>query len=147
MRLRRSIMATVFALSILVVSGCSIYKTHVRDAKITAAAITEECDETVDFHFIPPGMFSDVPYRIVLTRACLGVDQLLVVTWPGERNEIRETFSHYLALLYTDSRSNSEKRRLSPVLIKRDELTPDPDVTTVSVWFSVYELTQNNEKK
>jgi len=119
-----------------------------RNSKITAAAITEECnDQPVDFHFIPPGMFSDVPYRIVLTRACLGVDQLLVVTWPGERNEIRETFSHYLALLYTDSRSNSEKRRLSPVLIKRDELVPDPDITTVGVWFSVYELTQNDEKK
>ena len=139
-------MAAVLALSILTVPGCSVYKTHVRNSKITADAITEECDEPIDFHFIPPGMMSIVPYRIVLTQDCLGVDQMLVVTWPGERNEMRETFSHYLALLYTASRSNSEGKNLQPILIKRVELAPDPNVTTQGAWFSVYELTQSDEK-
>ena len=146
MRLRR-LVAACAAISVMVVSGCSVYETHVRDSKITAEAITEACDEPIDFHFIPPGMMSDVPYRVILSKDCLGVERMLVIAWPGERNELRETYAHYLALLYAESRRNSSGQDRVLSLIKRVELSTDPSVSPTTVWFSVYELAQSAEKK
>jgi hypothetical protein len=89
--------------------------------EVTAARAAEECKAPIDFHLIPPTSFG-VPLRLMRHKNCMGVEDMLMILWNGERNELNETVAKTVMLLYVDSINLSNKEQTGRVFLKGDQI-------------------------
>ena len=87
---------------------------------LTVDAVQGFCD-------LPSGVFP-VPvagmFMLVATHdKCLGHENILIVTWPGESSEIERTAAKLLSLLYARFKQDAESLTCQSALLKHDTST------------------------
>tara|TARA_B100000029_G_scaffold503497_1_gene580502 strand:- start:422 stop:895 length:474 start_codon:yes stop_codon:yes gene_type:complete len=109
---------------------------------LTANNIAKECPVPADYHFIPGILVIEVPMKVIRFKDCLSQPDILVMSFPGENNELVRTYAHMLMLLYVDSVKETTGAVVEPSLVKSSQLTSfDGEAVENEVWFIVYKLT------
>ncbi len=108
---------------------------------VTANNIAKECPVPVDYHFIPGMLVIEVPMKVIRFKDCLAQPDLLVMSFPGENNELVQTYVKLMMLLYVDSIKETTGAVVEPELIKESQLTSfDGKDVESEVWFIIYKL-------
>ncbi len=106
----------------LVVSSCTAIR-HMRKAnKISADRAIEECPRPKEYYFIPATSYG-VEIRLMRHKNCMGIPDMLMSMWFGERSEINEMTAKLLALLYIQSENSRTKVQRGRIFLKVDSAT------------------------
>ena len=142
------IKTSLIALLSIVLAGCaSCNPKHTQTfsdpyENLTANNIAKECTVPVDYHYIPGILVVEVPMKVIRFKDCLTNPDLLVMSFPGENNELVRTYAHLMMLLYIDSVKETTGAEVESALIKASQLTSfDGKPVDDDVWFIVYKLT------
>ena len=92
-------------------SSCSAVNSSLKNEYITSAAYVEQCTSPSESYDVPPLRFP-MYARVVRHQNCLGVDDLLVVSWPGELSPKNKAAAQLLMLMYLEFRSDEFKAEL-----------------------------------
>jgi len=74
---------------------------------VTGVALTQQCLEPVEVHNVPPVRFP-IPAQLSRHHDCLGVDDLLVITWPLEATTVNLAAVNLLSLMYVEYENQSK---------------------------------------
>ena len=91
-------------LLILTLTGCGACTTTSKSVKynqLTAKGVLDACTTPDEVHNISPQTFS-MAAKVIRHHNCLGVSDVLMVTWPGEASEKNLTAAKLLVLMYLE---------------------------------------------
>ena len=100
--------AAFFAVSC---SSCSAVNSNLKNEHITSVAYVEQCTSPSEAYDVPPLRFP-MHARVVRHQNCLGVDDLLVVSWPGELSPKNKAAAQLLMFMYLEFRSDEFEAEL-----------------------------------
>ena len=84
------------------VLGCSgASRTINTYPEITMQNLKDTCETPIEVHAVPAFRFP-IPAQVIRHKSCMGVEDLLVIAWPGELNEKNLTAVKLLALMYVE---------------------------------------------
>jgi len=122
---KRWFISALCGLSIL--TGCYSHTSLARG--ISAQAAHDGCKQPVEHYEISPMAF---PISAIMMRHsnCLGVDDLLMVVWLGDRSEVNVIAARMLSLMYVQNyNSLHPNEQMSIEKLKIDELKVDDEET------------------
>ncbi len=109
----------------LMTASCTAIK-HVRKTrKISADRAIEECPQPKEYYFIPATSYG-VEIRLMRHKNCMGIPDMVMSMWFGERDEINELTAKLLALLYIQSENSRTKVQRARIFLKVDSATTVP---------------------
>tara|TARA_Y100000034_G_scaffold72011_1_gene86872 strand:- start:305 stop:730 length:426 start_codon:yes stop_codon:yes gene_type:complete len=114
----KKILAFLLLLS-LQLPGCQTISHYRKVKKISAERAVEECTGPRDFHMVPPTSFG-VTIRIMRHKDCMGVSDMLMMLWDGDKTELNETVVKAVMLMYIDSINYNNKVQIGRVFLKYD---------------------------
>lgn len=92
----------VLLLALATVLSCSgANKSVATYPEVTMQKFNDTCESPDEVHTVPPFRFP-IPAQVIRHKNCLGVDDLLVVVWPGDLNEKNLTAVKLLVLMYIE---------------------------------------------
>ena len=101
-------------------------------SKITAKAAYETCREPVEVHDISPYAFP-IAAKIHRHDNCLGIRDMLLIVWYGDRTEKNEVAATLLALMYVENYNDANPKKLMTMdYVKTDELKVDNEKTYIN---------------
>ena len=101
-------------------------------SKITAKAAYETCREPVEVHDISPNTFP-IAAKIHRHDICLGIRDMLLIVWYGDRTEKNEVAATLLALMYVENYNDANPKKLMTMdYVKTDELKVDNKKTYIN---------------
>lgn len=117
----------LIAVSLLV--GCSAQSNNIMYKDVTASALIQECLDPVEVHNVPPIRFP-IPAQVSRHHNCLGVADLLVITWPLDQTQVNLTAIDLLSLMYIEhENSGKTDSQLQLKHIKNDHFnSKDTDI-------------------
>ena len=121
----------IFAIiCIFVLAGCSGAAKTQKYSGLTAQSAFEKCDAPSEYYDINSGAYG-MRATVVRHPKCLGIADVLVVVWQGDRTERHDTAAKLLMLLYVDH-LNTNRQPETPVkghYLKTDQHTADSETT------------------
>jgi hypothetical protein len=138
-------------LAVVMLAGCASCNPKHKEVEvvdpymgITANNIVKECPTPHEYHYVPGILVIEVPLQVIRFKDCLSQPDLLVMNFPGEKNETTKAYVHLMMLLYVDSIKETTGAEVEPTLIKESQLTitdsGDPMPDNKVVWFIIYKL-------
>ena len=130
----------VLILALASVFGCSAPAKHVPlYPEITAQKFNDLCETPEEVHAVPAFRFP-IPAQVIRHKSCMGVDDLLVIVWPGDAGEKNLTAVKLLMLMYLEHQGEKHEAKL----LKTDKEVLEGGLV---VNMAFYELTKTMEKK
>ena len=133
-----TLVGILVALILVIVSviGCSgasrAVNTH---PEITMQNLKDTCETPVEVHSVPAFRFP-IPAQVIRHKNCMGVEDLLVVAWPGALNEKNLTAVKLLALMYVEHQGNEH----TVSLLKTDKEVMSDTEGELTVNMAFYKL-------
>ena len=127
---------TLLLLLSLQLPGCQTMSHYKKVKKISAGRAVEECTGPKDFHMVPPTSFG-VTIRIMRHEDCMGIPDMLMMLWDGEKTELNETIVKAVMLMYVDSLNINSKKQFGRIFLKYDKIQEGPHI-------KFYELVEVN---
>jgi hypothetical protein len=101
-------------------------------SQITAKAAYEACHEPVEVYDISSHAFP-VAAKIHRHAGCLGIPDMLLIVWYGDRTEKNEVAATLLALMYVENYNDTNPKKFMTMnYIKTDELKVDNEKTYIN---------------
>ena len=101
-------------------------------SNITAKAAYETCREPTEVHDISPYAFP-VAAKVHRHTDCLGIPDMLLIVWYGDRTEKNEVAATLLALMYVENYNDANPKKLMTMdYVKTDELKVDNEKTYIN---------------
>jgi hypothetical protein len=101
-------------------------------SKITAKAAYETCREPAEVHDISPYAFP-VAAKVHRHTDCLGIPDMLLIVWYGDRTEKNEVAANLLALMYVENYNDANPEKFMDMdYVKTDELKVDSEKTYIN---------------
>jgi len=101
-------------------------------SKITAKAAYETCHEPTEVHDISPYAFP-VAAKVHRHTDCLGIPDMLLIVWYGDRTEKNEVAATLLALMYVENYNDANPKKLMTMdYVMTDELKVDNEKTYIN---------------
>ena len=122
-----------FTLGILAFSlmSCTAISHLKKRRAITADRAIKECREPIEFYAVPPTSYG-VEVRLMRHTGCMGIPDMMMGIWFGERNELT---TKLLVLLFIDSLNLQNEKQLGRVFLKIDQVTADDGENTPHIMF------------
>ena len=130
------------AILLLVVglSGCNAVRHYKKTKDITADRAAKECLRPTVTYMVPPTSYG-IEMRLMRHKDCMGIPDMLMKLWDGEKDELSETIVKAIMLMYIDSINMSdENHQLGRIFLKYDRLGDD------GLHIKFYELVEVNPK-
>jgi len=116
---------------LLILAGCDKGPVPDPHVGLTAQAAYDTCRKPAEYHSVSPFSFP-ISAKVMRHSKCLGIDDMLMVVWFGERSEKNMLAAKLLVMMYTDSyNDNHPDEHLSATHLKTDELKVDEEKTYV----------------
>ena len=125
----RAVLSLLCAMAIMV--GCE-KKEQDSYTGVTAKGAYDTCKQPVEVHDISPYAFP-IAAKVHRHTNCLGIPDMLLVVWYGDRTEKNEVAAELLALMYVDHYNDThpdEMMTLEP--IKTEQLKVDEEKTYIT---------------
>jgi len=101
-------------------------------SQVTAKAAYETCREPLEVHDISPYAFP-IAAKVHRHTNCLGIPDMLLIVWYGDRTEKNEVAATLLALMYVENYNDMNPKKFMTVdYIKTDELNVDNEKTYIN---------------
>ena len=139
-----TIVTILIAMLLLIASfiGCSGLHSNVPTyPEVTIQNFTDNCESPDEVHNVPAFQFP-IPAQVIRQKGCMGVDDLLVVAWPGDLNEKNLTAVKLLTLMYVEHQGGL----LQATLLRTDTKTIE-DEMVVNMAFYKLEKIQEEVKQ
>ena len=121
------------------VLGCSgASRTINTYPEITMQNLKDSCETPVEVHAVPAFRFP-IPAQVIRHKNCMGVEDLLIIAWPGELNEKNLTAVKLLALMYIEHHALS--------LLKTDKETMSDAEGELTINMAFYRLDKTLEEE
>lgn len=137
-----------FAIAILVVANlvaCSAQKVNLKHDDVSGSSLTTQCTSPVEVHNVPPVRFP-IPAQVSRHHNCMGVSDLLVVTWPLDKTEVNVAAANLLGLMYVEYENRGKTdTKLVISHIKNDRFSINDTDISVS-FFELTEVTLEKSK-
>ena len=89
---------------------------------MTADRAAKECLSPTTTYFVPPTSYG-LEMRIMRHKDCMGIPDMLMMLWAGEKSELSETIVKAIMLMYIDSVNiSNDSRQLGRIFLKYDRL-------------------------
>ena len=112
-------------LLVVVLSGCNAVRHYKKTKDITADRAAKECLSPTVTYMVPPTSYG-IEMRLMRHKDCMGIPDMLMMLWDGEKNELSETIVKAIMLMYIDSINMSdENHQLGRIFLKYDRLGDD----------------------
>jgi len=100
-------------------------------SNITAQAAYDMCRNPNEVYDISPYAFP-IAAKIMRHTNCLGVPDMLIVVWYGDRSEPNEIAARLLSLMYVQNFNDANPKEVMSIQrLKIDELKVDEEVTHI----------------
>ena len=132
----KSLLIVLLILTLTGCGGCTTTTKSIKYDQLTAKSVIDSCNTPEEVHNISPQTFS-MPAKVIRHHNCLGVSDVLMVTWPGDASEKNLTAAKLLVLMYLEYQHEKlGKPALSAEFLKSDHLQQDDS----RVQIAFYEL-------
>jgi hypothetical protein len=111
--------AVIYA--VILLNACETVSHHLKTREISARRAADECPTPEVFYTIPPTSFG-ISLRLMRHKNCMGIPDLLMVLWEGERTELHETIAKAIALMFIDSANLTNRQQMGRIFLKTDQL-------------------------
>ena len=135
--MRTNIFIAIVVIVILVISlmACSSANKAVEYPHITSAAFETSCQQPNEAYEIPPISFP-IPAQVSRHSGCLGVDDMLVISWPGGLTPKNKAAADLLVFMYLE---HNDDRYLSELL--KLDVVQHRDFSIGSAFYKLTEIT------
>ena len=133
-----TIVTILIAMLLLIASfmGCSGLHSNVPAyPEVTIQNFTDNCGSPDEVHSVPAFQFP-IPAQVIRQKGCMGVDDLLVVAWPGELNEKNLTAVKLLTLMYVEHQGGT----LQATLLRTDAKTIEDEVVVNMAFYKLEKI-------
>lgn len=90
--------------------------------QLTAKGVLEKCNTPDEVYDVPPSSFP-MTAKVIRHQDCLGLTDVLMVTWPGDASEKNLTAAKLLTLMYVEFHNKKfEDTQISVTFLKSDNL-------------------------
>ena len=121
--------------SIMMLAACASQSSNLYQG-VTGSALVQQCLDPVEVHNVPPIRFP-IPAQVARHHNCMGVSDLLVITWPLDSTAVNVAAVNLLSLMYVEYENQGKTdTQLQLRHIKNDHF--DAEDTSINVAF--YEL-------
>ena len=125
--------------------GCASTSSSTKLDNITALSAVKKCTPPDEIHSVQPFRFP-IPAQVIRHANCLGINDMLMVMYPGEASEKNQTAAKLLMLMYVEfSNDKLQDTTLSGKFLKTDTLLQE-DGSIVRVAFFELIITKKNNK-
>ena len=101
-------------------------------SQVNAKAAYETCREPLEVHDISPYAFP-IAAKVHRHTNCLGIPDMLLIVWYGDRTEKNEVAATLLALMYVENYNDMNPKKFMTIdHIKTDELKVDNEKTYIN---------------
>ena len=105
-------------------SACTAVK-HIQKVKeISTERATKECTEPTELYFVPPTSYG-IEVRLMRHENCMGIPDMVMAIWFGEKTEINELVAKLLVLMYIQSKNADSQVQYGRVFLKTERLELD----------------------
>jgi hypothetical protein len=102
-------------------ASCSAISYYKKTKDISAERATKECITPTEVYAVPPTTYgTDV--RIMRHNDCMGIPDMLMMLWGGDKSELNEAIVKVIMLMYIDSMNINNKIQHGRVFLKYDKL-------------------------
>jgi len=128
----------IIACAMLSIVCCGAQSSNLHHS-VSGNALVEQCLDPVEVHNVPPVRFP-IPAQVSRHHNCMGVVDLLAITWPGKQTAVNLATVELLSLMYVEYENRDKTNaHLQLKHIKVDRFDTGPDqIGIVNVVF--YEL-------
>ena len=126
-------------------SGCTGVTKAVKYDNVTAQKFGETCDAPEEAYNVPPFRFP-MPAQVIRHKKCMGVDDLLIVVWPGEASEKNLTAARLLMLMYVEFQNADVDGELAAKLLKTDQIHPEEGLTVNMAFYELKKILKTEEQ-
>ena len=133
-----TIVTILIAMLLLIASfmGCSGLNSNVPSyPEVTIQNFTDNCESPDEVHNVPAFQFP-IPAQVIRQKGCMGVDDLLVVAWPGELNEKNLTAVKLLTLMYVEHQGGL----LQATLLRTDAKTIEGEMIVNMAFYKLEKI-------
>ncbi len=128
--------AFIAALVLMSVMSCSGASKQVPSyPEVTAKKFNDTCETPDEVHAVPPIRFP-IPAHVIRHKNCMGVDDLLVVAWPGDVSEKNLTAAKLLMLMYLEHQGGD----LKADLLKTDKEVLEGGLTVNMAFYKIEKI-------
>ena len=107
---------------VIALSACSAISHYKKTKDISAERAAKECAAPVEVYIVPPTSYG-LDIRIMRQNNCMGVSDMLMRLWAGDKSELNEAIVKVIMLMYIDSKNINNEKQHGRVYLKYDKLT------------------------